>query len=185
MSDTHVIIEGRVSFPHLFRKPMINGEEGSHGAVVFFDRTTAAGKKQAAKLEKVIDAVVTNKFKGKKPPAARLFFRDGDESGRDEWSGVWCVHANNPGRPIVVADDGASVIANEEDCKIYSGCKVRAKIDIWAQDNNYGKRVNAKLLSIQFLGDGEALDAGHVSVEDAISGFGDVTELDDDMSDLE
>jgi len=39
---------------------------------------------------------------------------------------------------------------------IYSGCYVNAKIQLWAQDNQYGRRINASLLGVMFSKDGEA-----------------------------
>lgn len=33
----------------------------------------------------------------------------------------------------------------EADGLVYSGCYVNARIELWAQDNANGKRVNAKL----------------------------------------
>lgn len=44
--------------------------------------------------------------------------------------------------------------------KPYSGCYVNVGIDLWAQDNQYGKRINAQLRGVQFLRDGDAFSAG-------------------------
>lgn len=33
-------------------------------------------------------------------------------------------------------------------------------VEFWAQDNNYGKRVNATLLGVQFVRDGAAFAGG-------------------------
>lgn len=38
---------------------------------------------------------------------------------------------------------------------IYSGCKVHAKLRLWAQDNKGGKRVNAEIVGLMFAGDGQ------------------------------
>jgi hypothetical protein len=48
----------------------------------------------------------------------------------------------------------------EADGVVYSGCYVNGIIDLWAQNNNYGKRINATLLGVQFAGDGEAFSSG-------------------------
>jgi len=42
----------------------------------------------------------------------------------------------------------------------YSGCYVNAAIELWAQDNNFGQRVNARLRGIQFFADGDSFSAG-------------------------
>ena len=46
-------------------------------------------------------------------------------------------------------------------------------IDIWAQDNNFGKRVNASLGGVQFLRDGDAFAGGGVAAPDD---FDDISE---------
>lgn len=43
---------------------------------------------------------------------------------------------------------------------IYAGCYVNASIDFWAQDNQYGKRINAQLRGVQFHSDGDSFGAG-------------------------
>lgn len=43
---------------------------------------------------------------------------------------------------------------------IYSGCYVNIRIDLWAQDNQYGQRINAGLRGVQFYKDGDAFSAG-------------------------
>ena len=43
---------------------------------------------------------------------------------------------------------------------IYAGCYVNAVIEFWAQDNEFGKRINASLGGVQFAGDGAAFGGG-------------------------
>lgn len=42
---------------------------------------------------------------------------------------------------------------------IYPGCYVNASIEFWAQDNNFGKRINAQLRGVQFAKDGDSFSA--------------------------
>ena len=45
--------------------------------------------------------------------------------------------------------------------------RVNATVNVWAQDNKYGKRVNAQLLGVQFYADGDSFGGGAVgSVDD-------------------
>ena len=67
----------------------------------------------------------------------------------------------------------------EDDNVIYGGCYVNAIIELWAQDNNYGKRINANLLGVQFHKDGEPFGGGGVSVK--ADDFDDVSGDDDDF----
>lgn len=55
--------------------------------------------------------------------------------------------------------------------KIYSGCEVTAKIEIWAQDNSYGRRINCSLLGVMYAGEGERFGGG--SAPASADDFGD------------
>ncbi len=64
------------------------------------------------------------------------------------------VPAAAPARPLVL-DKDAKTHLYATDGKPYAGCYVNASIDIWAQDSQYGKRVNAGLRGVQFIRDGD------------------------------
>ena len=53
----------------------------------------------------------------------------------------------------------------EEDGKLFAGCYVNAAISIWIMDNKWGKRVNANLVAIQYVKDGEAFGSGAVKAD--------------------
>ncbi len=60
-------------------------------------------------------------------------------------------------QPTVFDKHGEQVTGKDEiKSLIYSGCYVNAKIQLWAQDNTYGRRVNASLLGVMFCRDGDA-----------------------------
>ena len=168
-ADMIIVKDVRVSFPHLFRRPVFNGEEGKCGAALMFDPKKHAGAIHA--IEKSIEELRKAKFKGRKLPSDKVCLRDGDDSGRPEYAGLKVMSANNKGKPLVIAGDGRNVVTDEDDCRIYAGCYANAKLRLRAQDNQWGKRINADLISIQFARDGKPLDGSYVSVEDATSGF--------------
>jgi len=74
------------------------------------------------------------------------------------------VPARNPLRPTVVDRDKTPLVAS--DGKPYSGSYVNAVLELWAQDNKYGKRINATLMGVQFYADGEAFSGGGVASDD-------------------
>jgi hypothetical protein len=39
-------------------------------------------------------------------------------------------------------------------------------VEVWAQDNQHGKRINASLLGVQFVRDGEKLAGGSTATAD-------------------
>jgi len=179
MSDFIMLTNVRVSFPHLFTPPVISGETGKCGAILMLEPGKQAPLINA--IEKEIAAVQKDKFKGRKLPSDKLCLRDGEDKGRPEYDGYSVLSANSRKAPIVIAANGQTVIASEENSPIYAGCFVNAKVRLWGQDNTYGKRVNAELVSIQFACDGEPLDTSYVSVDDAVDGFGAVGDEEDDF----
>ena len=181
-NDTHILIkDARVSFPHLFKRPTIQGQEGKCGCVLMLEPERHAGTIQ--KVQKEMEELRKSALKNQKVPSDKRCLRDGDDKGRAEYEGYVVLSDNSRTRPYVIDFDGRTQIENEEDCHIYAGCYVNAKIRLWAQDNKYGKRLNAELVSIQFLRDGEPLD-GRVSVEEAASGFDTVNDYEDDDDDF-
>lgn len=177
MSNTIMIKNVRCSFPHFFKRPIINGDEGAYGCTLLLDPEEHA--KVLAKIESTINATLKEKFKGKKLPAEKICLRDGDDNLRDEYEGYKTLSANAREKPVVISGNGQTRITDPEDSKIYAGCRVNAKVDIWFQNNQWGKRVNATLLGIQFAGDDTPL-ATHVSEEEAMEGFAE-EEDDDDL----
>ncbi|MBT8152731.1 DUF2815 family protein [Epibacterium ulvae] len=179
MSNNEFIMikDARVSFPHLFTPPTINGEEGKCGATLMLDPETH--KKVVAQIEDRISELSQFKFKGRKLPSEKLCMRAGEDKGRPEYDGTLVLSANCKDRPVVLRGDGRTRVHEERDSQIYAGCYVNAKVRLWAQDNQYGKRINAELVAIQFMRDGDPLDGSYVSEDEAVEGFGEVDDNDD------
>lgn len=163
----------RVSFPHLFEKPFINGEQAKCGATLMLDPKTNANAIKEIQMR--INELIKDKFKGKKLPTDKICLRDGEDKGRPEYEGLMVLNANNNDKPVVL-DARANVITDPSKNPIYAGCYVNAKITLWAMDNNYGKRICATLVAIQFAADGEALTDSYISQDQAVEGFEAVTD---------
>ena len=99
--------------------------------------------------------------------ADKLPVHDGDAKDSDGYKGNLFINASNKLKPLVVdinADaSGNPAVLTAADGRPYSGCFVNAMIEIWAQDNQFGKRINASLLGVQFLMDGPRLAGGSVA----------------------
>lgn len=80
------------------------------------------------------------------------------------YAGNLYLNAGNAVRPLVLDANKTPLAAT--DGKPYSGCYVNAFLEIWAQDNVHGKRINASLLGVQFVRDGERLAGGSVASAD-------------------
>lgn len=158
--------EVRLAFPAVFEPKTVNGEGEPRFSAVFLIpadhpqleeiRNTlkkAAQEKWGAKWE----AVYTQLEK-----QLKLCLHDGDEKGDYEgFPGNFFLNAANKARPLVIDAHRNTLV--QADGRPYAGCYVNAVVDIWAQDNNFGKRINASLSGVQFLRDGDAFAGGGVS----------------------
>lgn len=124
---------------------------------------------EVAKEKWVAKAAVTLKAIEAKDDSC---LHDGDMKPEyDGFPGNLYLSARSYVRPKVVDRNKADLV--EADGRPYSGCYVNASVDIWAQDNSYGKRVNATLVGVQFVKDGDAFAGGPAPSADA---FDDISE---------
>lgn len=102
----------------------------------------------------------------------RLCLHKGDTKPEyDGFPGNYFVSCNSKIRPLIVNRDRTPLSA--EDGVIYAGCYANVKIDVWAQPN-YGKRINAQLMGVQFVKDGEPFGGGRVAAPDEFTDMSDV-----------
>ena len=123
-------------------------------------------KRVAAKIEEIgaahqwkgglTWAQVKEQIKGK--DANCLHRGDVSNPGAPEYAGLFFISASNKRRFTIVDADRSPLQASDN--RPYSGCYVNAIIDIWAQDNQWGRRINATLTGVQFVRDGEAFGGG-------------------------
>ena len=159
----------RLSFPSLFTRESFDGKEGKFAATFLIDKNDT---KTIDLINREIEAaIVEAKIK---VPKDKICLRDGDDSEYAGYSGHYAIKAANNRRPVIINRDKAPLAA--EDAIIYAGCYVNAIIDIWVQNNSYGKRVNANLYGVQFVKDGEHFGLGTIDVANE---FDDIEEDDD------
>jgi hypothetical protein len=167
----------RISYPHLFEPFSFQGQgKAKYSAKFLLSKETQMPLVQ--KIAAAMKALAADSYKDKKlPPADKLCLRDGDAGGREEEVGYWVLSASEDSRPVVVDQKRSPLV--EDDDVIYPGCVVNGKIRLWAQDNQFGRRINANLLGVQFVKDGEKLGSGRTrqsadDMFDDVSGaFGD------------
>ena len=165
----------RLSFPALFRKAQFNGVETKYEATLLLDKNDHA--KSIAQIEKAIKEKIAGDLKGAKLGSDKVCLRDGDDVDYEGFSGAMSLKASNKKRPLVIGKDKSPV--TEDDNIIYGGCYVTAIVELWAQNNEYGKRINGNLLGIQFVRDGDAF--GSVGESAGVDDFDDISsdEFDD------
>lgn len=159
----------RLTFPQLWDPKQVNGQgEPKFSGAFLFDRKHPA----VAEMTKALVEVANTKWGAKGAEMLkqlkagdRLCIHDGDgKSDYDGYAGNLFINASNKVRPLVIDGNRAPLAAS--DGKPYSGCYVNAIIELWPQDNQFGKRINASLLGVQFLRDGERLAGGSVAAVD-------------------
>jgi hypothetical protein len=146
-----------------------NGEgEPKHSATLGFPKDHPA----VAEIKAAFQKVATEKWGAKAvevytmlKAADKLCLHDGDaKADKEGFKGNLYVSASNKLKPLVI--DGLKQPLDANSGKPYSGCYVNAEIELWAQDNKFGKRINASLRGVQFVRDGQRLAGGGVSNAD-------------------
>lgn len=165
----------RLAFPALFEAKTVNGEgKPAFSAALLIDPADP----QVKAINAAIDACAKDKWGAKADAllkqmraADKVALHNGDlKASYDGFAGNLFISARNPVRPTVVDADKTPLV--EADGKPYAGCYVNAVLELWAQDNNYGKRINATLMGVQFAKDGDSFAGGGSASEDD---FDDVT----------
>jgi hypothetical protein len=157
----------RLSFPSLFRKAVFSGEETKYEGTFLLDKATQADK--IAEIEAAIKAMIKDGLKGAKLPADKICLRDGDDVEYAGYAGHMSIKASASKRPMVLDRDRSPL--TENDNRVYAGCYVNAIIELWAQNNQWGKRINANLLGVQFYKDGEPFADGETANADDFEAF--------------
>src|SRR5574341_45022 len=145
----------RLSFPQLFEAKKVQGQgEEKFSAAFLFPKTHPQFAEIQAEIVKVAEA----KWDAKAPEilkalkaSDKLCMHDGDaKTERDGYPGNYYINASNTIRPTAIGSgpDGRAPVT-AADGKLYAGCFVNAFVQFWAQDNQYGKRINASLLGVQ------------------------------------
>jgi len=86
-----------------------------------------------------------------KPDGIEIAFYDGSSKEYDGYEGMFVVPAHNSKlRPAVAGRNGKEVVPGDKQFP-YSGCLGITSITIWAQDNQYAKRLGVNLRGVQFV----------------------------------
>ena len=150
----------RIAFPHLFVASAVNeGDAKAFSAAFIFPPDHPA----KAELDDACKAIAKEKWGAKweaiyKSILAgdKLAIHDGDKKAEYEgYEGNFFLNARNKTKPTVRDVDGITAL-EEASGKPYAGCFVVAHVELYAQDNSYGKRINASLRGVQFYRDGDA-----------------------------
>ena len=159
----------RLSFPNVFvPKAAKPGDTPKYSAAGLMEKTHP----QLAALGALVTKVAKEKWGEKAATiltelkaANKLPVHDGDaKASQPGYAGMLFINASNSIPPTVLDENKNPITVNAG--KIYAGVYVNFAIDVWAQDNAYGKRVNASLAGLQFVKHGERLAGGGIASPD-------------------
>lgn len=156
----------RLSFPALFKPTSFEeGKEKKFGMTAILDKKVNA--KDIEALKTAMRFALKEQWGDNPPKGIKLGLRDGSEKDDVDGYGPDVVFfAARSAKRVPVVDTDKTPLT-EEDNVFYAGCYVNALVRVWAQDNNYGKRINFALQAVQFVRDGEAFGEGVVNVDEA------------------
>lgn len=171
----------RLAFPNLFRPQSVQGSDPKYSASFLIEP-------DADVIEELEDAMLqvaeakwgdkAEKILGQLKKQERVCLRDGDGKAEyDGFEGNMYVAASNAARPLVVDRNREEL--SQADGRPYGGCYVNTSVEIWAQDNDYGKRINASLRGVQFYKDGDSFSGGAPASADEFDDLGDLGEDDE------
>lgn len=181
-SDGTIRIDNvRLSYAHLDKPYAGTNDKGEPGepkySVVGLLPKKTHGDAKDLILKVIEDILKANK--NAKIAKDKRFIGNGDDAAKEEYEGMYTVSARESRRPTCRNKDKSVIDQDEIADVLYSGCWANILIRPWFQDNKYGKRVNAGLVSVQFVRDDEAFGEGRINDDDAFD------ELDDDDSGFE
>jgi len=158
------IVDVRLAFPSVFKATVPKGSTGeaafsaaglmgpSHPGIKLLNDAfvVLAKEKWGTKADAILKAIKAKDH---------LCLHDGNNKADYEgFADQWFISTRSKVRPSVFNLDKTELV--EADGVIYSGCYVDMNVELWAQDNQFGKRINAQLRGIRFRRKGDAFAGG-------------------------
>jgi hypothetical protein len=166
MSDNQQLILSnvRLSFPDIFTAKSVNDGDPRFSANFLLHKERDA--KLIANIQSAINGLIKSELKGAKLPADKVCLRDGDDKDYEGYEGHMFLSAANKKRPQAVDRDNTPLA--EADDRPVAGDYVDGVVRLWAQDNKFGKRINASLEVVRFRKEGERFGAPKVDVNEVL-----------------
>ena len=176
----------RLSFPHIWKKHQYDADSKPK-----YEATLLIPKSDEEQIQTIRDHIeekLIEKFetKAKIPKVVysdgKSCFKDGDLVDYDGYADHMSFKASGDMQPSILQINKSP--ATEDMNLFYAGCYVDVSVEVWIQNNKYGKRVNANLFAIRYRGEGEAFSSGRIpqGVEDD---FEDIDTEDDDLNEAD
>lgn len=182
MSTTVILKNVRLSFPDLYKARSFEGGGKARYSASFL---VEPGSENDKLIKEAINAAAKEAWKDEAGKKLKMYYGQkgqccylsGDNKEYEGYEGMMVLSAHrneDKGAPKVV--DRAKQDLPVSSGKIYAGCYVNAKVDIWIQTDKY-PGIRAGLQVVQFVKDGEPLSGGGAPTAD------DMPSLDEDIDD--
>lgn len=173
----------RVSYPRLWEEEQKGKNRFKKGLQILFPKDDPDAVEAVEKLQSYIDEVVIPKeFDGRELPDEDVCLKDGDrKGGKERFKDHWYLSTNQTNSQVVVFAPGGHTPMSRaeydqlpENQKFVDGCWGTVKFQMWAQDNDYGKKINGELLAVRWSKADDPLPSESSVSKDAMaSGFED------------
>ena len=176
MNPNKVIIPCRFSYLHCWEPDSVNGGDPRYSVSAIIPKSdTRTVEKIRAAIENAKKESLS-KWGGKIPPNLKLPLRDGDIDRPDDeaYANSYFINASSREQPGVVDRKRMPIT---DPLALYSGCYVRASINLYPFNANGNRGIAAGLGNLQFWCDGEPLN-GRVKAEDEFDALDDSDEED-------
>lgn len=167
------LFEVRLSYPHIVAPARVMNSTRETYSGTFICNFDPASRDLVSSvlrgawksLLKIKDRDITNDD----IPPGKSFMSNGNHKKQPEYKGFLIISASETTeRRPKVYDRNGNLTSDPNAC--YAGCLVNAIIRPWAQDNEYGQRVNAGLVGVQFCADFERLGAPVIQADNLFEG---------------
>ena len=173
----------RLAFPAIFQPQAFGEGEPAYSAKLIIDPKSSA----VAQVRDAVTAAASEKWgekaaavlKGLKEDKKVCFvegpYRNKNGDTYDGFEGKYYLSARNSDlKPTAFRAYGQEI--TESDGTIYAGCYVDASVEIYAQDNKWGRRVNCSMRGVRFSSHGDSFGGGTVATAEE---FGPVVDEED------
>jgi hypothetical protein len=98
-------------------------------------------------------------------------YRNKDGETYDGFEGMGCLSMRSEKLKPTVKNRFNQTVAEGDPGAPYAGCYVHAAIDVWPQDNQFGRRVNCSLQGVMFAADGQGFSGGRPASDATFAGL--------------
>lgn len=108
------------------------------------------------KAAKILETCMKDR---KKSAWQKVEYTNDEGTPYDGFADMFYLRARNEDAPLIL-DHMAEEVTRGKTGAPYGGCYVNAQVELFAQDNSFGKAIRCKLLGVQFIRDGDAFASG-------------------------